>query len=194
VAVAILGSRCRMERILEQVGASSELLLVKFSNGLSDDTRRCEKLTLVGVDLRRALHLRYPLLLEKLHRGDRIQILLLDPDISGCTTSAMREYAPTTPDDLRAVIRTFIGVFEDLRRNGVGTLEMRVADFSLVFGAMVGDAETSRGFVYLWHYGFRTRAANTPKMVLRPAHGYWHEAFKHEVYAVWDEATPWLGQ
>jgi hypothetical protein len=191
LSIAILGNRYRIETILEKITARNELLLTEFPEDLARDIDRSKELTILGVGLSRILHLHYSRFLEKLQRGDTIRILLVNPDGPGCDIAAMREYPPITPDDQRAAIRRSLGIFHELRQKTAGKLEIRLADHPLTFGAIVGDPETSQGVLYLWHYGFKTRVANRPKMVLRPADGYWYEHFKEEVTSIWDSAAPW---
>ena len=193
LSFAILGSRYRMETILEKITARQGLLLTEFPDDLARDVEKSGELTILGVGLSRTLRLHYSRFLEKLQRGDTIRILLVNPDSSACDIAAMREYPPTTPDDQRGAIRRSLSVLHVLSQETGGNLEIRLADHPLTFGAIVGDPETSQGVLYLWHYAFKTRVANRPKMVLRPVDGYWYELFKEEVTAIWDSAMPWHG-
>jgi len=193
LSIAILGNRYRIETILEKITARNELLLTEFPDDLTRDIDKSRELTILGVSLRRTLHLHYSRFQEKVQRGDTIRILLVNPDSSACDIAAMREYPPMTPDDQRAAIRRSLSIFHELSQKAAGKLEIRLADHPLTFGAIVGDPETSQGVLYLWHYAFSTRVANRPKMVLRPADGYWYELFKEEVTSIWESAVPWHG-
>ncbi len=70
-------------------------------------------------------------------------------------------------------------------------LEVRLVEDPLTFGATVVDPKTSHGVLYYWHYSFKMSDANRPKMVLRPADGYWYEFFNEEVTSIWNNAKPW---
>ena len=191
LSLAILGNRYRIERILEKITARNGLLLMEFPDDVARDIEKSKELTILGVGLSRTLRVHYSRFLEKLQRGDTIRILLVNPDSPACDITAMREYAPTTPDGQRAAIRRSLSMLYELSQQTAGQLEIRLADHPLAFGAIVGDPETSQGVLYLWHYGFKTRDANRPKMILRPVDGYWYELFKEEVASIWDSATPW---
>jgi len=193
LSFAILGNRHRMETILEKITARHELLLTEFPDELARDVEKSGELTILGVGLSRTLRLHYSRFLEKLQRGDTIRILLVNPDSPACDIVAVREYPPMTPDDQRAAIRRSLSVLHVLSQETGGNLEIRLADHPLAFGAIVGDPESSQGVLYLWHYAFKTRATNRPKMVLRPVDGYWYELFKEEIASIWDSAIPWHG-
>jgi len=176
---------------LERITARKELLLTEFPDDLARDMDKSRELTILGVSLRRTLHLHYSRFQEKLQSGDTIRILLVNPDSAACAITAMREYTPMTPDDQRAAIRRSLSVLYELSQGTGGNLEIRLADHPLTFGAIVGDPATSQGVLYLWHYAFKTRTANRPKVVLHPADGYWYELFKEEITSIWDSAVPW---
>ena len=193
LSFAMLGNRHRMQTILEKINARGELLLAEFPKDIVDNIEQAEELTILGVSLRRTLQLHYHRFQQKLQRGDTIRVLLVDPDSPACDIAARREYAPTTPDDQRAAIRASLARLWELRQVVGGNLEIRVANHPLTFGAIVRDPDTTQGLFYLWHYAFKRRDANRPKMVLRPADGDWYELFKEEIASIWDNATPWHG-
>jgi len=191
LSIAILGNRYRIENVLEKVTARNDLLLTEFPEDLAHDIEASRELTILGVSLRRVLHLHYSRFQEKLQRGDTIRILLVNPDSPACEIAARRDYEPTIPEDQRAAIRRSISLFQELSQKTGGQVEIRLADHPLTFGGIIVDPETSQGILYLWHYGFKTRVANRPKMVLRPVDGYWYEFFKEEIASIWDSAVPW---
>lgn len=193
LSIAILGNRYRIETILERIIAGNGLLLVKFQqDDLSHDIDKSRELMVLGIDLRHTLQMHYALFERKIQRGDAIKILLLSPDSPACDMAATRYYEPINPDDQRAVIRTSLRICHRLSQEAAGKIEIRMTNCLLSFGAIVADPETSHGAIYLWHYSFKTRVANQPKMVFHPTDGYWYEFFKEEVSSIWNCARPWL--
>jgi hypothetical protein len=196
LAIATLGNRHRLEGILKQITQSTEsVLLENFPADTYRNVEQSKELWLVGVTLSSTLEALYPLFESKLRRGDSIRVLVVNPDGAACAMAAMRHYARTDVERLRAEIRTTLTDLCELQKVAPDRLEIRTIEYSLTFGAYVVDPEEASGVLYLKHYPFKMPLGRArPGLVLRPRDERWYDHFRSEIRFLWENATPWKCQ
>ena len=196
LAVATLGNRHRLEGILKQITQSTEsVLLEKFPADTYNNVEQSKELWLVGVTLSSTLEALYPLFERKLRRGDSLKVLVVDPEGAACAMAAMRHYARTGVERLRAEIRTTLTDLCELRKTAPDKLEIRTIEYALTFGAYMVDPEEASGVLYLKHYPFKVPLGRArPGLVLRPRDERWYDHFRSEIRFLWESAVPWQCQ
>ena len=189
LSVSILGNRYRIENIQEAVSADRSVLLTEFSDEFIDDFVKSKHVLIIGADLNLLLKRYYPRFIEKLVRGDTVNILLLNPNSQACEIAAVFHYEPMSAEDKRAVIRRSVSMCKELKTTTSGNLELRLTDVSLPFGSLVTDPKTTEGKIYVWFHSFKAIAANAPKIVVKLEDRYWYNFFKGQIDAMWSGGT-----
>jgi hypothetical protein len=196
LAIATLGNRHRLEGIAKQMVQSPEsALLQNFPDDTYSNVVQSKELWLVGVTLSSTLEALYPLFESKLRKGDSIRVLVVNPDGAACAMTAMRNYARTDVERLRAEIRTTLKDLCALQEAALDRLEIRTIEYPLTFGVYAVDPEEVSGVLYLKHYPFKMPLGRArPGLVLRPRDEHWYDHFRSEIRLLWENAVPWQCQ
>jgi hypothetical protein len=199
LAVAILGNRHRLEKILQSITKGAhDVFYGDFPDYLQQEIgekmKQSADLLIMGVDLDATLGKHYRLLEQKLRKGDKIRVVLIDPNSSACEMVVKRRYRPSSLESQCSQIRSGLEAFRELQEKASGKLEIRVIDYPLTRGGIIVDPDTPNGVLYIWNYSFKTHRENRPKLVLRAADGYWYDFFGEEANAIWNHAIPWQGE
>ena len=190
-AFSLLGNRYLLEKFRDEVIDGNKQLLVSFPNSLQDELIDANELLIVGTDLRATLSNHYNLFRRKLEEGKIIKLLLMAPDSNAVDTARLFYCEPIDENYVQTLINNSLGICEELSNIPNGHIEVRLVRHSLTFGAIAIDLDEKKGSIYLWHYSFRTKKANVPKMHFHTSDQIWYEHFKEELLAIWKIGLPW---
>ncbi len=192
LAIAVLGNRYRVEKVLESViHTPEEPFQERFPDTIESDLAQAKEVWLIGVSLSRTVKSYYSVLERKLTNGDTIRVLLVHPDGSGSEMAQMREYRQVKLEHRRSEIRSVLEDLCALKSIAPDKLEVRAIDYPLGFGGFAINPETATGVLYLEHYPFKTPGGSLPKFVLSAHDGRWYEFFKTEMQLLWESGRPW---
>jgi hypothetical protein len=191
IAVSLLRNRHQIDRLMDQAAARNPVVLTQFPDSLLlHEIDKARQLTLIGVDLGQVLKKNYPRLEEKLRKGHRIRIMLVDPGSPACEMAAIFHYEPTTCEDKKILINHSIRILQELKQKTKGRLEIRLLDHLPTFGAFITDVNTADGAIFIWHYAFKAGDTDRLKLMLKHSDGPLYEKFKVEINAIWEHAVP----
>lgn len=192
LAISILGSRHRQEELFDKFNQTIDsVFLEEYPPSLKADIEKAKTLLIVGVTLGRTIKTNYTLFERKIRNGDSIMFLLVNPDGSAITMADARAYWSIDIERSRAEIRGTLSDLLHLKEIAPKRVRVHTIDYPLSFGAVLANADTPSGVLYLEHYPFKVERESRPKFVLRPRDGRWYEQYKGEVSKLWEASKEW---
>jgi hypothetical protein len=195
LAISNLVNRHRIENLIDRVSESAKgFFQDEYPPDFKNNFQSAKEIWLVGVSLRGTMKDYYGIMEEKLRKGHKFKVLLVNPTGTAVEIAASRHYAPTSRDIKRrsSQINDSLASLCGLRKISSKNLEIRTIQNPLTFGAICTNPNTTSGILYLDHYPFRTVAGALPKFVLRANDGRWFDFFREEVKTLWDNGTEWV--
>jgi hypothetical protein len=192
LAITSLVNRYKTEETLEKVShAQKEVFLYEFPPDWQSHLENCYELWVLGINLARTVTSYFSLFEKKLKRGDKIKVLLVDPNSQAVQVSAIRRPQASYSDQNRTYILTSLESFCELKANSPDNLEIRIIDYPLSFSIFGVDPYTANGILYLSYYPYKTPGGTIPRMMLQSKNGRWYDHFREEMQNLWDNALPW---
>ncbi|MBK9926929.1 MAG: hypothetical protein IPP66_16785 [Anaerolineales bacterium] len=188
LAITNLGNRHRLDMVLNQ--RDSEFFMKKLPESVQGDIEKAKETWLFGYNLTRTIVNYSTLLDEKLERGEKVKILLLDPNGNSLTYANKTLYYPMTDEQHRERIHTTLSNLQQISRSNKSNLEIRLVDFPFAFGVYAMDMMSSGGKIYIKTYEYKTKA-DGPRILLTPRDEYWYEYYKNQILALWNDAKPY---
>lgn len=191
LAISGLGNRHKMDAIFEKLNQSTDtVFLDEFPNSLKENFNKSKEMLLIGYTLAHTISSNYPILESKLKNGDKVKILVLNPDGLSCKLTVSRIYRPIDERMYRTAIRTTLHDLCTLKTISPNSLEIRTLDQPFAFGFLTFDINTNNGKIYLEHYPIKM-PGDVPKIVLSAKDGRWYQFFKEQALNLWNSGTPW---
>lgn len=193
ISITILGNRHRLEQLLERTSISSQKELYEdFPSEFNADLEKAREVWLVGIHQNDFMVRFYSLFKEKLKRGDRLKVLLVEPNGAASKMTAMRFPGKVAENQEQLRIQSSLSSLCDLKNVAPDRLEIRVIDFLFAYGGFILDPDHSGGIAYIQRYTFRTQGgARKPKFVYRRDDRRWYDLICCEVRELWECAKPW---
>jgi hypothetical protein len=192
LAVATLGNRYKVERVLDELARGTEEFFQEgYPPSFGEHIEHAEELWIQGVTLSRTILTHYALFERKLRHGNRIRVLVVRPGGAGAEMIAMRDYVLRNTARISGHIEDTLSDLCRLKEIAPDALEIRVLDYPSGFGGFAMDPGTATGVLYLEHYPFKSPGGSMPKYVLCAQDGRWYDFFRAEMQSMWDRADPW---
>jgi hypothetical protein len=145
LAASTISNRNMLNKSLNRMEQlTTGVLLDQIPSGREETLRDAKELWMTGIALNKTINTHHPLLEEKLKKGDRIKVLVVDPDGISCQLLPKRKYQHTTKDEVRKYIRLTLTSLCRLRESAPAPtgLEIRVLDFPPPFGIIGADLDS----------------------------------------------------
>lgn len=193
ITIAILGNRHRLEVIIERTSlATDRIPLEEFPPEFVLELENAKEVWLTGIHQSAVITAYYSLFERKLKRGDKLRVLVVDPNGAACKMAAMRFPGRVSENQERIRILSTLESLCELKKIAPSNLEIRTIDYLLEYGAFLLDPETPEGVAYLQRYTFKTLGgARKPKLVYRRQDGRWYDLVCAEIRALWENAALW---
>ncbi len=188
LAITNLGNRHRLDTALNQKG--NEFFMKRFPESLQEDIVRAKETWLIGYNLTRTVVNFSTMLDEKLERGEKIKVLLLDPHGKALSFANKTLYYPMTEEQHRERILTTLSNLRQICRTNKFNLEIRIADFPFAFGVYALDMMSTNGKIYIKTYEYKTKA-DGPRILLTTKDEYWFDYYRNQIMALWNDAKPY---
>ena len=142
-----------------------------------------------GVSLTRTTITYYTLLEQKIQRGDKIRVLLVDPDSDGCKMALMRHRANDDLANLQSTIHGSLNRLKNLQSINSDCLEIRLIDNPLTYGAYGFNLESASGKIFVENYPFKTANGSLPKFQIDAENKGWFDFYRSELELLWEHGT-----
>lgn len=127
IASAILGNRHRLEDIQDKLNLANESVITdEYPESRDDDIERATEIWWLGVHAMAFLRRDRKLLQEKLKKGNKIRILLVDPNGTACSMVAARNPGKISFEREKVNILASLQDLSDLKTIAPENLEIRV--------------------------------------------------------------------
>jgi len=181
-------------KTLKRLTVPRTVMIEEFPPELHSDLERARQVWLTGIHPYSKIAKYYSLLEKKIRHGDKVRVLVVDPNGTAYKMSAMRfSGRATEQEEHRRTISTLAYLCE-LKKMEPDNLEVRTIDYLLGYGVFLLDPDTEHGAAYVRRYTFKTQisaGAITPKSVYRPEDGSLYELISAETRELWNCGTPW---
>lgn len=187
LAITNLVNRRKFEEMLQQ--SQGSFFRKEWPEDVKLDFDRARELWLVGGNLTRTITSNINLLDTKLSRGDRVKILLVDPESDAVRYSNHTMMYEMEEDKSRERIRLIIGLLKNLKASKSSKLEIRVIDHPVPFALYGMDIKKSGGKLYVKQYEYK---ANTDgiRFVLTYKDEFWYDIYSEQLMSLWNNAKP----
>jgi hypothetical protein len=190
LAVSNLGNRYKLDSLLQRTAAET-MFLGDYPTSQKVDILNGKELWVIGINLGRTVETYSPDFETKLINGGKIKILVLDPDGVANKLVSSKFYYPADEKQHRDRILGTLSTLRHLTKVKSDGLEVRTLDYPFAFGVFAINLNSADGVIYLEQYGFKMKRDDIPKLVLHSKDGRWYEHYKEQVFALWNNATPW---
>lgn len=192
LAISGLGNRYKLDEILNKKSESIDNFFVEnFPATYDSDFENSSVMWLFGVSLRRTIQGKYEILEKKLRQGHQLRVLLINPSGAGIEMAVARNYADRTVEPKQTEISYILKLLCNLQKTAPRSVEVRVTNFPLAYGAMAINPNAVTGKLYIEHYGYRVSTDSIPRYVLKISDGRWYEFHKKELEALWSDGIEW---
>ncbi len=179
--------------LLKSRSLVDDFFLEEFPSSFRDDISAAQEVWIVGVTLRGTIRDFGGIIENKLRKGDKFRVLIVDPDSLALDIVTARYYGPISTDveRVRLRIKDSLKSLCGLKQIAPDNIEIRTINNPLTFGGFCINPETESGVLYLEHFPFRTAPDSIPRFVLQASDKHWYEFFKKEVLMLWSAAEVW---
>jgi len=147
------------------------------------------ELWLIGYRLSRTIPTYITVFDKKLARGDKIKVMLVDPESQAAHYCNQTMSYPMELEQFRESIRTNINLLKNLENNKTSNLEIRLIDHPLPFGGYGFNINDSGGKLYIKQYEYQAKIDGI-RFVLTSRDDIWYDVYRKQLFALWNSAMP----
>lgn len=164
----------------------------QFDKNLHEQILDSEDLYFIGVTLEKTIINYYSHFSEKLKKGHKIRILMVNPDSNALDIAETRNFTPTNSDSTRVKMKQNINSLCLLMEKFRDNISVRLINNSLTHGLVGVNMGKKNGQLFVEHYPYKTIGGSLPKFVLKKGENMdrWYTFFQDEAEIFWQEATP----
>ena len=188
LAITNLGNRHRLDAALGQ--KHKDFFMTQLPETISDDMNKAKELWLFGYNLKKTIGKNLKLIDEKTERGEKIKILLVDPNKPGLVYANKTLYYTATDEQHRQWIENTLSDLRQYPKSNRPYIEVRLIDFPIAFGVNAMDIMTSSGKIYIKTYEYKTKSEG-PRILLTPKDERWYEYYRDQILALWNDGKPY---
>ncbi len=192
LAAYSLGIRDRLNSINDKLTGTSNLLYDELPPDLRDAAiSNSKELYIVGISLNRTIATFYSQLEQKLKDGQRIKILLVDPNGEAAKLIPQRIYRPISNQRLSDKISDTLLLVCSLHSKAPDQVEIRTIDFPIPFGCFASNIELGDGSIYIEYYSYKTTKDLPCVVVASRKNPHWYSVYKTEILNLWNAGQEW---
>jgi hypothetical protein len=192
LAAYSLGIRERLNGISGKLTGSSNLLHESLPSELRDSAISTSKeLYIVGISLNRTIATFYSQLEQTLKDGQKVKILLVDPNGEAVKLMPQRIYRPITSQRLSDKISDSLLLLCSLHSKTPNQIEIRTIDYPIAYGCFASNLDLNDGFLYIEYYSFKS-ARDLPCVIVSSRKDpHWYNVYKAEILNLWNTGKDW---
>ncbi|MFT3909354.1 MAG: hypothetical protein QM737_08020 [Ferruginibacter sp.] len=165
ISFSLLISRHQIEKVVQKVMGHKDAVIVDDFDyvRLAEDMEICDELMLQGVSLLSHFQNNLDLFQNKIKKGQKISVLLVNKDSPSLKIAADRDQV-SNPIYQQSRIDQTLDYLKELKREGANIVA-KIIDSPLDFETVVCTNGNKKN-LYLRHYGFKTQSGTEPKIVI----------------------------
>ena len=191
LAAYSLGIRDRLSGISDKLSGTKTLLCDEFPISLKEVISTSKELLIVGITLNRTITTFYSQLEQKLKDGQKIKILLVEPNSEATKLIPQMVYRPISEQRLSEKILDTITLVSSLHSLAPNQVEMRTINFPISFGCFTSNMELSDGSIYLEYYSYKSTKDLPCVVVSARSDLHWYNVYKAEILNLWNASQEW---
>lgn len=192
LAAYSLGIRDRLSNISSKLTGTNNLLYEELPSDLRDTViSNSKELFIIGISLSRTVATFYSQLEKKLKDGQKIKILVVDPNGEAAKLLPQRIYRPITNQRLSDKISDTLLLACSLYSKAPDQIEIRTIDFPIPFGCFASNIELSDGSIYVEYYSYKTTRDLPCVVVSSRKDPHWYSVYKTEILNLWNAGQKW---
>lgn len=192
LAVYSLGIRDRLSSISDKLSGTRNLICEEFPSDLKDTVIIGSKeLFIVGITLNRTITTYYSQLERKLIDGQKVNILVVEPNSEAIRLIPQRVYRPITDQRLSDKVLDTLTLICSLHSLAPDRLEVRTINFPIPFGCFASDLELNGGSIYLEYYSYKTTKDLPCVVISARTDPNWYNMYKTEILNLWNAGHEW---
>jgi hypothetical protein len=160
-----------------------------FPEEVRTEIEKAREVWLVGYKLGRTLTTYISMLDKKLAQGDKVKVLVLNPDSEAAQYSNRTMSYPMKLEQYRESIRMSINLLGSIKSKDTGNLEVRLIDQPIPFGLYGINIDKPNGKLYVKQYEYRAKIDGI-RFILTPKDTFWYDIYHQQLMSLWEDAKP----
>ena len=189
LAINTLVNRQKLDKLME-LQTTIKWFQEKYPDTVDNDIEKARELWLVGYHLEGTLREMLVTFKRKLARGEKIKIILLNPESEAALRANEALYEPMTPELFKQRIRISLDTIKQMSKDYPANLEVRLSSSPIPFGTYAIDPDTLKGVMYIEIYKFKSEITE-PHFVLHKKDATWFKLYRDQLSALWENAKPY---
>ena len=192
LAAYSLGVRERLTNINDRLTGSKTLLCDEIPFQTKESViSEAKEVFVIGITLNRTMVTFYSHLEEKVRSGQKVKVLLVEPNSEAIRLTPQRVYRPTSEKLLSRKIIDSIELLDSLKTVAPGLVEVKTLDFPIPFGCIASNLDSQNSSILIEHYSYKT-PTDTPCLILtKKKEPHWHNVYRTQVLNLWETGKTW---
>lgn len=189
IASAILGNRHRLDDIQDKLITDGGTKITDtYPESRDEDVANASEIWWFGVHAIVFLRKYRKVIEQKIKKGIKVHVLLVDPDGKSLGMVAARNPGKPSTDREKASILTSLSDLCELKAIAPAKLEIRIIDDPIMYGGCMLNPDKANGIIYIQRYTYQTGIR--PRFTYRPK-SEWFEFTKSEILSLWNRGKEW---
>jgi hypothetical protein len=190
LAFSSLVNRRKLEETAERISCNQDILLEKFPEDRQEYIKGAKELWLIGLVLNKTINDNDSLLRKKLEQGDRIKVLIVNPDSPYVALISKRKFNSDSPADIQNYQKLILSKLCRLKKISPQNIEIRTTNYPPFFGVTAMDLGSIEGVIYIEHYSYKM-ADDLPRMVFQQSDTKWFQHYREQIMNIWKDSDEW---
>ena len=190
LAFSSLANRRKLEETVDKLSRGQDVLLDHFPASREEDMIGAKELWLIGLTLNKTINSYYSRLYDKLNQGDRIRVLLVNPQSPYSALVAQRKFSRDTPGEIKNYQELTLTKLCSLKKYFPKNIEIRTADYPPFFGALASDIKSIEGVIYIEQYSYQMDD-DLPKLIFQQNDTRWFQFYSQQILKMWNDGDEW---
>jgi hypothetical protein len=189
LAINTLVTRHKLDRLLE-LQTTIKWFQEEYPKTVNNDIENARELWLVGYHLEGTLRDRLVTFKQKLERGEKIKIILLNPESEAALYANESLYVPMAPGLFKQRIEISLDTIKQMSKDYPANLEVRLSSSPVPFGAYAMNLDAPNAVMYIEIYKYKSEIKE-PHFVLYKKDVTWFKLYHDQLNALWKNAKPY---
>ncbi len=199
LAIAMLVNRKKLEVIGNEIQNEHGYSVLRkgLPENWIDDLKNANELWIFGINLARTITTFYPIIEEKVLRGTKIKIMIVNPHGESQKILTKRLFRSVSPDSNKPIILSSLADLCRLKEKRQENVEIKTIDYVLPFGVFGMNLNSHDGIIYIENYPFKSKSDDAPVLIFHKSNiyeQYWYDFYHHQIQQFWESSLPWASE